>query len=756
MKQLVSFLVPLCCCMLCGAQTTSITIDNLEAGTLTQRLSNINTADVENLTVIGEINGDDFSLIRDLNKQKLKGSLDLSLTKIVKGGKYYYGGEEKSTTEDDLCLGIFGDLERFRKIIVPNTIKTLSSASYSYGAPSYYAYIPTDSLIINCPNLKSVSGVGNPKYLYIGEGPTNIWLYTRYRHYSVADYYLTYGDSLELYLPSTLKNLYASKTSEIGSPYISIYSSIVRPDLLNDGNLDLPWKTFFENGEIHIPEGTKDRYDNSIFRSMRIIEPISVKVITLSQDFLSLKVNESKTIFANVYPDNADNKEVLWSCSDENILKVNQTGEFTALNPGQAIVTARSLQNPEIKAECSVTVVQPVKGISLNKTALELVEDESEQLIKTILPEDASNKSVNWTSSDISVAMVSPDGTVYAVKEGQSTIMATTVDGGFVALCKVTVKAKTVLAEDLTLSKTSANLAVSESVQLTASLSPDNVTNKSLRWSSTNTSVASVSENGLVTGISEGTAQIIVTTTDGSNLSAICNVVVEKQLVSIKAISLNPTSLKIEVSDRKTLSPVITPANATNQNLIWSSTNAAVASVSLDGVVTGVNEGKAIIIATTQDGSNLSATCEVEVFRNLILVTSIVLNPDKIDGKEEETCQILATVFPENADNKDILWTSSNSEVADVDLSGLVTLKSKGTANITASSTDGSNIKAECLVIVSEKSDVNHIFIDKNSYVKIYTLSGILIYEGEYSQANLASGTYIMLTEGKVIKQFIK
>lgn len=110
----------------------------------------------------------------------------------------------------------------------------------------------------------------------------------------------------------------------------------------------------------------------------------------------------------------------------------------------------------------------------MNKSVLELIEEESEQLIATVLPENASNKSLNWTSSDISVAMVSPDGTVYAIKPGQATIMATTVDGGFVALCKVTVKAKVVVAESISLSTTTASLTVGETLQLSANILPEN------------------------------------------------------------------------------------------------------------------------------------------------------------------------------------------------------------------------------------------------------------------------------------------
>lgn len=497
--------------------------------------------------------------------------------------------------------------------------------------------------------------------------------------------------------------------------------------------------------------------DPNIYATCEISVHQPLQAITLNTKNLTLNVGETyNDLSLSFYPATADNKSVSWQSSNPEIASVDANGRIIAIKAGTSKIVVTSLEDSNIKDECTVTVIQPVTGIVLNHYQIELTEDESQQLIASVLPDDASNKNINWTSSDVSVAMVSPDGTVYAVKEGQASIMATTIDGGFVALCKVSVKAKTVLAESLSLSVQTLKLSVSETIQLVATLQPENVTNKSLHWSSTDSNIATVSDNGLVTGISEGNAQIIVTTTDGSDIAAICDITVEKTFISIVSISFNPSSLRIATGAEMTINAIIAPSDATNQNLKWYSTDPNVATISSTGVITALIEGNTTIIATTQDGSNLSATCQVEVYEEQILVSSIELNPQTINGEEGDTYQIVATIQPEDADNKAVLWSSDNSEVVSVDAYGIVKLKSKGSAVITATASDGSQVKAECKVIVIEKAGIDEILIDKGSYVKIYTLNGVLIYQGVYSQSNLASGTYIVLIDGKALKRIIK
>lgn len=478
--------------------------------------------------------------------------------------------------------------------------------------------------------------------------------------------------------------------------------------------------------------------------------------ISLTPTNIRLKAGETFDGFLISYnPTTANNKQVMWQSSNPSIATVDSNGKITAITGGEVKITVTSEENQAIKAECIVSVIQPVTGISINKSAIELIEEEFEQLIATITPDNASDKKINWTSSDVGVAMVSPDGTVYAIKPGQATIMATTVDGGFVALCKIKVKAKEVIATSIQITPTSRTIAIGETIQLNALLEPENVTNANLSWTSSNPNIATVDSNGLVKAISEGTTQIIATTTDGSNLSAICEISVEKQFIKITQIQISPSSERIPIGKSVKLNAIITPSDATSPNVLWSSTNTSVATVSQDGYVEAISEGDAIIIASTQDGSNLSATCNISVYNDIILISKIILNPVNIEGDENESAKINAVIIPENATNKQLRWYSSNDDVAVVN-DGVVKLVKKGTAIISAVAVDGSNVKSECTVVVSESAGIESIIEDKNTFVKIFNLSGYLVYQGLFADANIEPGIYIVLCNGKSIKTNIE
>lgn len=425
-------------------------------------------------------------------------------------------------------------------------------------------------------------------------------------------------------------NVYEHITSVSLPSHLSINigeNSKIIPEILpiNKNNGKVSWNSSDENiatvdengnvkgiskGKCTISVTTLDGGFTAICE-VSVIQP--VESVSVSSKQLSLMVGESQIISATVYPANADDKTVSWASSNEEVATVTNDGKVTAIGPGNAKLYVISNYNNHIKDSCDITVLQPVTGVNLDSKEIELIVDESIKLNAQVLPVNASNKGVNWTSSDISVAMVSPDGTVYGIKPGQATIMATTVDGGFVALCKVTVKSKIITISSLSLSEDSATLAIGETLQLNAIISPANATTQTLKWSSINPNIASVDANGLVKAITEGTTQVIATTTDGSNLSALCEITVKKQFVSISSIQIVPNSFEMTVGQNGLLEVEITPTDATNKSVTWSSTNPSVVTVTQDGAVQAHSEGKVVIIASTKDGSNLSAICSVSV-----------------------------------------------------------------------------------------------------------------------------------------------
>ena len=283
-------------------------------------------------------------------------------------------------------------------------------------------------------------------------------------------------------------------------------------------------------------------------------------------------------------------------------------GSYTAkINTGTEVITLGFVVE-------SGTIV-PVTGVSLDKTSLTLTTGKSGTLTATVAPANASNKAVSWASDNTSVATVDQNGKVTAVSAGTATITVTTVDGSKTATCTVTVEDEivTVPVTGVSLDKTSLTLTTGKSGTLTATVAPANASNKAVSWASSNTSVATVDQNGKVTAVSAGTATITVTTVDG-NKTATCSVTVEDEvvIVPVTGVSLDKTSITLTTGKSDTLTASVAPADATNKAVTWASDNIAVATVDQNGKVTAVSAGTATITVTTVDG-NKTATCSVTV-----------------------------------------------------------------------------------------------------------------------------------------------
>ena len=277
-------------------------------------------------------------------------------------------------------------------------------------------------------------------------------------------------------------------------------------------------------------------------------------------------------------------------------------------------------------------------------------------------------------------------------------VAATTTDGeGYIGANRSCTVNIVQLATGITLNKSSASLYTGDSETLIATVSPSNAYDKTVSWSSSNTSVATVDQNGKVTAVKAGTATITVSTTDGSNLSASCTVTVW-QLAT--GITLNSDDFSLYVGKGKTLSAIITPDDATNKNVTWSSSNSTVASVNTSGYVTAKKIGTATITAKTKDGSNLTASCTVTVNG----ATGISLNNNDVVLLPGMTQSLRVTLTPSEIDYSFVSWSSSNSSVATVAKNSngwaTVTAQGCGTAKIYARTTDGSNLTATCQVTV--------------------------------------------------------
>lgn len=406
---------------------------------------------------------------------------------------------------------------------------------------------------------------------------------------------------------------------------------------------------------------------------------VSVAGVSLDKTEIVLVEGSSEKLTATVEPANATNKGVTWSSDHEAIATVDQNGAVTARRGGQATITVTTADGSKT-ATCTVRVKiqigEPVQSVGLNKTELALEVGKTGTLEAKVEPSDATNKNVTWSSSNPEVATVD-NGVVTAVSAGEAIITVTTEDGAKTATCKVTVNApQTVPVTGVTLDKAELTLEKGSTGTLTATVAPQNATNNTVTWSSSNPEFVTVA-NGTVTAVSAGTATITVTTADG-NHKATCTVTVIPKTVQVSGIQVQG-SASVYVGGSTKLTATVTPTNATNQKVTWSSNNESVATVGTDGTVTAVSAGTATITVTTEDGQK-TAACTVTVLSvdrtklfALLQGSGVLLaTPTSADGSEFSSDQKWVTVAEKQAlqtvaDSAKTVYDSSTADKDTVD-----------------------------------------------------------------------------------------
>jgi uncharacterized protein YjdB len=339
---------------------------------------------------------------------------------------------------------------------------------------------------------------------------------------------------------------------------------------------------------------------------------VPVTGVNLNQARITLVKGGSDTLTAKVIPADASNKSVTWSSSNDSVATVSN-GAVKAISEGEAIITVTT-QEGKKTAACTVTVIAnaiAVTDVTIDKSTATLAVGATQPLMVTISPDNATNKKVTWSSSYDTVAIVDKTGLVKAIGEGETNIIVTTEDGGLKDTCVVTVSSNIVAVTSVELNKNALTLDEGADETLTATVKPDNATNKNVTWESSDVNVATVSVDGKVTAVMAGTANIIVTTDDGAKTD-VCVVTVNPNIVAVTGVELNKNALTIDEGADETLTATVKPDNATNKNVTWKSSDDAIATVSVDGKVTAVSVGTATITVTTDDGAK-TADCVVTV-----------------------------------------------------------------------------------------------------------------------------------------------
>ncbi len=379
-----------------------------------------------------------------------------------------------------------------------------------------------------------------------------------------------------------------------------------------------------------------------------------------------------------------------WYSSDPSVATVTNEGKAYAHKSGSATVICRM---PDGSENCiAVTVTEKPAAFSVEAPEDELIVGDMAVIGRSVIPSQSSDE-ITWKSDNENIVTVDAAGLMTAVGQGKCTVTAETSSG-----LKSSFEVKCVIpAESLSLSQETRDVYQGKEFNLTAELTPGN-SDQTIRWRSSDPTVASVNSKGKVKGVSFGTAVIYAETAGGLSESCRVNVVAHA-----RELSLDVKKLKINCGSVHRLNALVRPSYSpeTTDKCTWNSTNEKVATVDENGMVTAVGVGRCIINCRT--GGDLISKCQVQV---RMPAESIVITSEKDSVYIGETQTLKAVITPEDSTDT-VEWSTDNEEIAYVTSGGNVKGVSSGTVVITARLTNdvtGESVSASFEMTVLKKA----------------------------------------------------
>ncbi|WP_158287108.1 Ig-like domain-containing protein [Mesobacillus foraminis] len=442
------------------------------------------------------------------------------------------------------------------------------------------------------------------------------------------------GDAIEIYLDGgshievsqtgklDMKNIRAGYYEvDVDIPAGTYTLDIVNPD--DSAYISILDNEYFEKESFSLfyEEVNPDRYTfskgekiyiSSLIETINFKEVILVpKSITLSKTSLTLMVNRTAQLSATVNPSTARNKGVSWTSGNPAIATVDTKGNVKAVKVGKTTITATANGDKSITKTIPVTVLKIIPtSLKLNKSSLHISKKQIVKVTATVDPKDAADKTILWKSSNPKVATVDSQGNIKGLANGSATVTATAKDNPKVYK-KVAVKVST---KTVKVNKTGLTLTAGKTAVLKATVSPLDSTDKAVKWTSSNTRIATVDSKGKVSGKTKGTATITATVKDAKAVKVKVTVTAP---IPAKSVKLNKNSVTLGKGKTLALTATVSPHNTTNKTVKWKSSNTRVATVDSKGKVKAVGSGTARITASTINGKTTAATITVPYVKNL-------------------------------------------------------------------------------------------------------------------------------------------
>ncbi len=434
---------------------------------------------------------------------------------------------------------------------------------------------------------------------------------------------------------------------------------------------------------------------------------------SLSKSQITLETGQTATIEYKMTPDKATTK-VYWNSMDTSVASVS-AGKVTAKGPGKTYIVATTDNGYSVS--CEIVVTRAAAGITLDVYNVKIAVGDTYQVIAAPNPKNSTEKSFNWKSKDNTIATVNSSGKITGIKPGETVITVKTKSGA-VEYVYVTVYNQ---VTSMKLNYAKRTVMKGRKFTLKAVFTPQNATNRKVKWQSSNNKVASVTSKGVVSGLRGGVAVITALAEDGGH-TASCLVTVKQPVTSI---TLSKSSYTLGIGKSIVLKAKVKSTYSSKQKLKWTSSNVRVATVNKNGVVTGIKIGTAIIRCSATDGSGEYATCKIRVVRQAI---GIRLNKTTVKMLVGSTTKMRATVIPLNASYGTVKWRSSDPDIAQIDSNGNLTALAVGNCKIYALANDNSKKKATCIVYVSKRVPATSVTFSQKDLTMVKGTSTMLPY----------------------------
>jgi len=427
-----------------------------------------------------------------------------------------------------------------------------------------------------------------------------------------------------------------------------------------------------------------------------------VTSIAITSSSTGVAAGSTQQLTAAVLPEDAADKGVTWSSSDETKAAVNADGLVTGLATGAVTITATAKDGSGVTGILELTVTpKKVASITITPPSPGVIVGETRQLTAVVLPEDAANKEVEWSSSDPTKATINAAGLATAGRATGTTIITATAKDGSGVTGTATLTVSLTRALSIAVTPRAHTINMGETFRFSATVSPSDAL-QTVTWTSDDINKATINPaTGEATGIAAGTVTITASVADGSRVTGTATLTVRP--TQVISIAITPSPASVEAGGTQQLTANVLPANATEKGVTWSSNDETKATVNADGLARGVEAGTATITATAKDGSGVRGIVELTVTQR---ATSIAITPAEPSAVGvNKTLALTATVLPSTA-TQTVTWTSSLPNIAAVSSTGIVTGVARGTAVITVAAADGSGVSAVRTVTV-KSSDVS-------------------------------------------------